>query len=107
MSTAPLEALIREQRALIAALDSDDVEAIAHHTDTMNEALVRIRALGARFGTYEAKRLAEEAMMLTDAARVRVNVLADMTQRRIGRLATATGKGPAVQVYGRTGRFGR
>lgn len=107
MSTAPLEALIREQRALIAALDSDDVDAIRRHTDSMNEALVRIRALGARFGTLEAKRLAEEAMVLTDAARVRVNVLADMTARRISRLATATGKGNAVQTYGRTGRLGR
>jgi len=105
MSTAPLEALVREQRLLIAALDADDVEAIGRHTAAVEDALVRIRALNPRFASADAKRLAEESMMLTDAARIRVNVLADMTSRRIARLAAATGKGKAVQTYGRTGRF--
>ncbi len=58
-----------------------------------------------RFTSAEAKRLATEAMTLTDAARIRVNVLADMTSRRIARLAAATGKGKATQTYGRTGRI--
>jgi hypothetical protein len=107
VSTAPLEALIREQRALIAALDSDDVEAIARHTATVEDALVRIRALAPRFTSAEAKALADEAMTLADAARVRINVLADMTSRRLTRLAVATGKGNAAPTYGRTGRLAR
>ncbi len=105
MSTAPLEALVREQRALISALDADDVEAIAHATAAVEDVLVRIRALNPRFTSAEAKQLATEAMTLTDAARIRVNVLADMTSRRIARLAAATGKGKATQTYGRTGRI--
>ncbi len=107
MSTAPLEALIREQRALIAALDADDVDAIARHTAGMDEVLVRIHALGPRFTGSEAKALVEEAMRLADAARVRINVLADMTARRLSRLAAVTGKGNAAPTYGRNGRLGR
>ena len=105
MSTAPLEALIVTQKALIAALDSDDVAGIARETAAVEDALVRIRALRPRFTGSDAKALVEEAMALTDAARVRVNVLADMTSRRIARLAAATGKGKATQTYGRTGRL--
>lgn len=107
MSTAALEALVREQHALIAALDGDDAEGIARHTIAVDEALVRIRAIGGRITGNDARRLAEEATTLNEAARVRVNVLADKTSRRLARLAAATGKGNAAPVYGRTGRLGR
>ncbi len=106
MSTASLEALVREQRALIAALDADDVEAIGRHTDAMNEVLLRIRALGPRFAGTGARTLVEESLVLADAARVRINVLADITARRIGRLAAAMGKG-GQHTYGRSGKIGR
>jgi hypothetical protein len=107
VSTTPLEALIREQKALISALDSDDVAAIELHTASVDAALVRVRASGVRAGNAQAKQLAEEARTLADAARVRLNVLADMTSRRLTRLAAATGKGDASPTYGRTGRLGR
>ena len=55
----------------------------------------------------EAKALVGESITLADAARIRVNVLADMTTRRLTRLATATGKGNAAPTYGRNGRLGR
>jgi hypothetical protein len=107
VSTAPLEALVHEQRQLIAALDADDVDAIGRHTAAVEEALVRIRSLDGGFTGADAERLAAEAMTLTDAARVRVNVLADMTARRLTRLAVATGKGKTAPTYGRTGRLAR
>jgi hypothetical protein len=107
VSTAALEALVAEQRALIAALDGNDVEAIARHTAAMDDALLRIRAIRGRITGNDARQLAEEAVTLNDAARVRVNVLADMTSRRLDRLAAATGKGNATPVYGRTGRLSR
>jgi hypothetical protein len=107
VSTAALEALVLEQRALIAALDGDDVEGIARHTVGMDDALVRIRALAPRMVSSDARRLAEESRTLADAARVRVNVLADRTSRRLDRLAAATGRGNAAPVYGRTGRLSR
>ena len=105
MSTAPLEALIARQKALLAALDADDADAIARSTADVQDALIRIRALKPRFVSNDAHALAREAMALTEAARVRVNVLADMTPRRLARLASATGKGRATQTYGRTGRL--
>jgi hypothetical protein len=107
MSTAALEALVHEQRALIAALDADDVAGIERHTATLQDAILRVRALGGTFSSGDARRLVEEAMTLADAARIRVNVLADMTGRRLVRLATATGKGEAHPTYGRTGRLSR
>jgi hypothetical protein len=107
MSTASLEALVREQKALIAALDQDDVVAIERHTATVDEALVRIRSGATRADDAKASLLVEEARTLADAARIRLNVLADMTGRRLTRLAAATGKGDAAPTYGRTGRLGR
>lgn len=105
MSTAPLEALIATQRALIEALDADDVAAVERGTAAVADAVTRIRATNPRFTGSDAKALAEEAVRLSDAARVRINVLSDMTQRRITRMAAATGKGKAAQTYGRTGRI--
>jgi hypothetical protein len=107
MSTAPLEALLREQRALIAALDADDADGITRHTAAVEQALVRIRALEPRIIGADAKRLAAEAVTLADAARVRINVLADLTARKLDRLAAATGKGQPAATYGRTGRLAR
>lgn len=107
MSTAPLEVLIAAQRALIAALDADDVDAISAQTAAVDDALIRIRALSPHFASGEAKALVSETITLADAARVRVNVLADMTSRRLARLAAVTGKGSAAPTYGRTGRLGR
>lgn len=105
MSNAALEALLRSQRALIAALDADDADAIAGSTTAMAEALVRIRAQHGWRLTPELKVLAQEAQTLADAARVRVNVLADMTGRRLARLAGLTGRGRAAPTYGRNGRI--
>jgi len=107
MSIAPLEALVDAQRQLLAALDADDVDAIGRHTAAVEQTLVLVRGVSPRFMTAETKQLATEAMTLTEAARVRVNVLADMTARRITRLAVATGKGNAAPTYGRTGRIMR
>lgn len=105
MSTAVLDALVREQKTLIAALDADDVDGINRQTVAVHDALVRVRALDARVISAEGRRLAEEAITLTHAARVRVNVLTDMTSRRLARLASATGKGKAAGTYGRNGRL--
>jgi hypothetical protein len=104
MSGAALEALIATERALIAALDADDVAGIAQHSATMEQAIVRIRVTPR--GPADPA-LAEEAMRLADAARVRINVLADTTARRITRLAEATGIGTVAPTYGRDARLRR
>ena len=107
MSLASLEMLVNAQRLLVAALDADDVEAIGRHTAAVEQALVPVRAFSSQDLGAAARQLASEAMALTEAARVRVNVLADRTSRRITRLAVATGKGNAAPTYGRTGRMMR
>jgi len=107
VSKALLETLLDEQRALIAALDADDVDAIARHSAGVGDAVAGVRAHPERFSGPEAKALAEEALALADTARARVNVLADLTSRRLTRLAVATGKGNAAPTYGRNGRLGQ
>lgn len=104
MSVAALEELVREERALIAALDADDVAAIARHSGTVEQAIARLRAPGA--APADAT-LAREALALADAARVRINVLSDMTARRLTRLAAATGLGATAPTYGRDARLKR
>lgn len=104
---APLETLVREQKALIAALDQDDVAAIERHTATVDDALVGIRAADVGAGNAGVKQLADEARDLADAARIRLNLLADKTGRRLARLAAVTGKGDPAPTYGRSGRLGR
>jgi hypothetical protein len=103
VSIAPLETLVRHQRALIDALDAEDATAIETASREMEEALVRIRA-AAPHG-LETKVLAEESLRLADAARARVNVLADDNGRRITGMARATGAGSAAPVYGRNARM--
>lgn len=105
MTIAPLETLVREQRALIAALDADDAEAIGLHSDTMEQAVQDVR--NGRFDGAAARALVEEARTLADEARARINILADHTAQKLARLAAATGKGDAAPTYGRSGRLGR
>lgn len=105
MSSAPLDALVRHQHALIAALDADDPAAIVASSQEMEQALVQVRAAAAPYG-LEAKALAEESLRLADAARVRVNVLADLTGRRLDRCSAATGR-PGGAVYGRNAKLVR
>ena len=104
MNETAIVALIARQKLLIEALDADDATAIADHSAGIDEALVRVRAASGR-PSPQARALAEEAIVLADAARVRINVLADMTQRRLARLAVATGKGAATQTYGRDAKL--
>ncbi len=96
-----IETLIATEQALIAALDADDVAGIAAHSAGIAEAIDAIRA------TPVDPARAEEAMRLADAARVRINLLADTTAQRLTRLAAATGIGTAAPTYGRDARLRR
>jgi hypothetical protein len=105
MSLAAVEALIESEKALISALDADDVSAIERETQLFGAALAK---LGPMMKSGDATLLApraREAMALADAARVRVAFLADATRRRIDTLAAATGAGPRAGLYGSQGRL--
>jgi hypothetical protein len=104
MSLVALDDLIAREKALIAALDADDVAAIETATAGFQGALEAL-GLAGRMGEAAALRpRISEAMMLADAARVRVAFLADATRRRIERLAAATGRSDAG-LYRSNGRL--
>ncbi|MBV9840474.1 MAG: hypothetical protein JOY99_02880 [Sphingomonadaceae bacterium] len=105
MSLALVETLIESEKALIAALDADDVGAIERETQAFRNALEQLGPTNALADASALQPLAREALALADAARVRVAFLADATRRRIDMLATATGRGPAVTVYASNGRL--
>ena len=100
MSDAALDDLIARGEALVAALDADDAGAIEAETATMRDALERVRS-----GTRDPARL-RDALAITEAARVRVAFLADVTRTRLRRIAAMSGREQGPQTYGRTGRLG-
>ncbi|WP_419827971.1 hypothetical protein [Sphingomonas sp.] len=95
-----LDELMAGERALIAALDADDANAIERASAEVAAALPRL-------GEDDASRdQAEEAMRLAHTARAMLNLLSDRTERRLGRLTAETGiAGPAT--YGRNARLRR
>jgi hypothetical protein len=105
MRLAAVDALIESEKALIVALDSDDVGAIERETQAFRQALETLGSSDVLDQADALAPLAREAIDLADAARVRVAFLADATRRRIETLTAATGRGPAVAVYGSNGRL--
>ena len=89
--------------ALIAALDSDDVEPLEQAINDYGRALDAVRAAGSWREEPGLIDLALSVITLTEAARIRVNFLTDMNQRRIDALAQARGHLVAAP-YGRDGR---
>jgi hypothetical protein len=103
MSVAALEHLEACQQGLIAALDGHDVEALEASIVRLSEAVSVAKAAGAWRDRPEVVQHARRITALSEAARVRVNFLTDLTQRRLEQLATARGQAPAA-VYSRNGR---
>jgi predicted short-subunit dehydrogenase-like oxidoreductase (DUF2520 family) len=97
-----LEAVIGAQAALIAALDAGEVATIEAATTTLAQALQSLRAHGA-VGAIARDRV-EHALKQSDAARTRVNYLADRTRQRLDRLASRRGAPPSP-TYTNAGRF--
>jgi hypothetical protein len=89
-----LDALGRLEAAheeLIGALDSDDVDAIEARVEGLRAAVAAVRALGAWRDLPELKSRARRIAQLGDAARIRVNVLADANRQRLHLLGAARG----------------
>lgn len=91
-----LEHVIECQQRLIEALDARDAAALESATAHLSEALAGLRANGAVYGAEPAR--VNHAMKQAQAARIRVNVLADWTRQRIDRLAEVR-RGPTA-TYG-------
>lgn len=92
MSLDALGGLEAAHEKLISALDSSDIEAIEERLEEMRRAVGAVRALG---GWRESPQLQERArriVQLSEAARIRVNFLTDMTRQHLQMLAAARGQ---------------
>ena len=105
MSSDALEGLIVRQEALVAALDAGDLGRLETAAQDMRGALTQVAAAGGWHVSPDLKLRLSQALRLAEAARGRVNYLADANRRRIDRFAAMAGQ-PRAQAYGRSGRFG-
>ncbi len=94
MNLQPLAQLQARHEALIAALDSNDIEAIGEACTGLDQTLTSLSSVQAWVATPELKAAAERIGSLADAAAMRLNVLADQARRRADALAIARGRAP-------------
>ena len=92
MNIAPLAQLQARHEALIAALDSNDIDAIGEACTGLDQTLTSLASVEAWVATPELKAAAERIGSLADAAAMRLNVLADQARRRADALAIARGR---------------
>ncbi len=89
MGSSDVEAVIAAQAALIAALDGGDVAMIERATAALSETLDAVRGKG---GVHDVGRhRVDHALAQSEAARMRVNFMADRTRQRLDRLAARRG----------------
>jgi hypothetical protein len=105
VSEAALQELKEAQAALIAALDSNDVEAIDTANAALAEAIEQVRVAG---GWRERPGLRDDLvhiLKVAEAARGRVNALADQNRRDLEKLINLAGV-PRAVAYRRSGKLG-
>ena len=104
MNDLSIDALIAAERALIAALDADDVVVIERTTTAYANALRHLSGAGTCAAAPELRGRIAEALRLADTARARVNLLVDRTRQRLALLSRAAGREPGIG-YRRDGRM--
>ncbi len=102
MNAADVEAVIVAQAALIAALDAGDVAAIERATATLADLLGTLKQQNL-VAPMDRTRV-DHALRQSDAARIRVNFLADRTRQRRERLAQVRGA-RAATLYSPRGQM--
>lgn len=95
-----LARLEAQHEALIAALDANDISAMAAASGALEADLEKFRGFDSWFAAPEVKLAAERIGRLADAAMRRVHVLQDRAAKRSDALAAARGQGQ-VAVYSR------
>lgn len=104
MSEQALQQLRDAQAALIAALDAHDVTAIHAANVAVAAAVGEVRAVG---GWRDRPGLRDDLVHMlkgAEAARGRVNGLADLTRRKLDKLVSLAGA-PRAAAYDRGGRL--
>lgn len=102
MAHPHIAGVVAAQTALIDALDGGDVAAIEAATTAVSQAVLRMRACGVVSGISRDE--LSYALKQSEAARTRVNFLADRTRQRLDRLAERRGVRHAA-TYNSAGVF--
>jgi len=100
MSVAVLEQLHDAVETLHLSLEGDDPSAIDAATVRVNEAVLKVRSVGAWRDEAAVRQCLARLVPLLSAARVRVSVLSDQARQRIAMLAVR-GASNAPLTYGR------
>lgn len=101
---AELSQLVDGIERLIAALDGHDADAIELANQGLTLSVGRLRALGGCHDTGTALAELDHALGLAEAARIRVNLLSDMAERRLDLIAKARPSAANSAAYGPTGK---
>ncbi len=104
MSETALQQLNDAQTALLAALDAHDVDAIEAANAAVAVAVEEVRVAG---GWRERAGLREDLTHIlkrAEAARGRINALADRNRRSLDKLINLAGA-PRATAYGRSGKL--
>lgn len=102
--SADLDDLVDGIERLIDALDGRDPEAIELANKGLTLSVNRLRALGGWRDDRAQLAQLDHAIALAEAARVRVNLLSDMTGRKLELLQDTRAETPGSGVYGRQGK---
>lgn len=106
MSEGLIDELIAREKALINALDKDDIEALETALAAMGEGVSALRALGSWRETPGLIGRLKHALALAEAARIRIVYLMDRNDRRLDQLGFLTGQlDQASNTYGAHGRM--
>ena len=104
MSAHLLQTLVKSQRALIAALDGGDVEAVEAASASLQSILTLVRAVSAWREEDGTREQLVHALRLSEAGRVRAGYLGDCTRRKAA-MVESLRRPDAVASYGRNGRY--
>jgi len=99
-----VDGVIEGVEQLIEALDGRDAFTIELANAALTRALDDLRAIGAWRDSPEDLARIDHAISLAEAARVRINLLTDMTQRKMEMLDSVRSGEAAAPTYGREGR---
>lgn len=102
--TVELEEMVDGIERLIIALDGCDAEAIELANGALALAIERLRVLGGWRDEHAELAMLDRALDLAEAARVRVNLLGDLTQRKLDLLDQVRAEVQNSTVYSRKGR---
>lgn len=102
--TVEIEQMVDAIERLITALDGRDAAAIELANAALTLAIGRLRALGGWRDDQAGLAMLDHALALAETARVRVNLLGDLTQRKLDLLGQVRAEAQNSAVYSRKGR---